>query len=138
MDINDREELISAYLDGQLDAEQQQRAEDLIAGDPETAQLLEEFRTVRSSLQSLPKFKLDGAFAQQVLQLAEQAAADDPPETVASVHRDNRDEKRDWRRPLLWSALAIAVAVTLTLINPASFNQLAQDEAGFDANGKTT
>src|SRR6516162_1162616 len=64
-------ELISAYLDGELTAEEQARAEQILAGSAEARQLLEELRAMSGTLQSLPQLKLDEDLGPRVLQVAE-------------------------------------------------------------------
>lgn len=65
------DELLSAYLDGELTAGEVARVERLLAERPESRQLLEELRLVRESLQALPRRRLDDAFSQHVLRQAE-------------------------------------------------------------------
>ncbi|HTQ39583.1 MAG TPA: hypothetical protein VMJ32_11170 [Pirellulales bacterium] len=63
--------LISAYLDGELSAEERARAEQLLSANAEARQLLEELRALRAGLQELPQHRLEIDFAQRVLQKAE-------------------------------------------------------------------
>ena len=78
-------ELFSAYLDGELTAEEQVRVEQVLATSPAARQLLEELRALGGTLQSLPQEKLDEDLSERVLQLAERrmllpdAAAGDKP-----------------------------------------------------------
>src|SRR5271155_1164669 len=64
-------ELFSAYLDGELTAEEQVRAEQILATSPEARQMLDELRAVGSTLQGLPQQKLGEDLSARVLQLAE-------------------------------------------------------------------
>ena len=65
------EELLSAYLDGELPAAALSRAERLLEERPELRQLLEELQQVREALRALPRMELDAGFCQQVLHQAE-------------------------------------------------------------------
>ena len=135
MDLSNREELISAYLDGELDAQQREHIERLLAEDDSAARLLDEFRALRTSLRALPAANLEDGFSHHILQQAIQAAdADtnnDPPMVApaARLSSDTAGSGRDLRRHFLWSALAIAAAVLLMLYhNPEPTSELARDE----------
>jgi len=78
-------ELFSAYLDGELTADEHARVEQLLAASPVARQLLEELRAVGSSLQLLPQQKLDEDLSARVLEIAERrmllpAQTDEPVE----------------------------------------------------------
>ncbi|MDW8038176.1 MAG: zf-HC2 domain-containing protein [Thermoguttaceae bacterium] len=62
------EELFSAYLDGELTAEEQAQIERLLATSAEARQLLEELRFVSQSLQQLPMHKMTEDLTAKVLQ----------------------------------------------------------------------
>ena len=64
-------ELFSAYLDGELTADEQVRVEQILATSPEARQLVEELRALGSTLQGLPQKKLDEDLSARVLQVAE-------------------------------------------------------------------
>ncbi|MBN2295003.1 MAG: zf-HC2 domain-containing protein, partial [Pirellulales bacterium] len=53
-----QEELLSAYLDGELTAAEKARAEKLLAEDPSAQATLDCLREVSSAVKSLPAFKL--------------------------------------------------------------------------------
>ncbi len=65
------EELLSAYLDGELADDERARVEQLLSELPESRQLLEELRAVKQRLQSLPAARLGEDFAERVLRQAE-------------------------------------------------------------------
>ena len=67
-----REELISAYLDGELTAEEQRRVEQLLVDSAEHRQLFEELRSLRASFKILPCYKLPEDLSQRVLRQAEE------------------------------------------------------------------
>lgn len=50
-----QDELLSAYLDGELTAAEQAEVERLLATDPAARQLLDELRTLSATLQALPQ-----------------------------------------------------------------------------------
>ena len=126
-DVSDTE-LLNAYLDGELTAEEQARAEKMLALSGEARQLLEELRAVSGALQSLPQQKLDEDLAARVLQIAERRMLS-PEEAESSAEADKPSAGRaasagfpwreiSWRgmfspRALIWSAIIILVAVVI-------------------------
>jgi anti-sigma factor RsiW len=128
------EELLSAYLDGELSADEQDRAERLLADDPQARRLLDEFRGIGRQVRSLPLKKLPADFCQQVLRRAEQqmlAAAASPVHSRAASqaatqlpqHGDAL-EQQPWservRRPLVYAMLAVSLALVLMALDPRS------------------
>ncbi len=87
-------ELISAYLDGELTAEEQARAEQILASSAEARQLLEELRALGGTLQSLPQEKLDEDLGPRVLQVAERRMLlpPDEPKKAEAKKSDGADE----------------------------------------------
>ena len=65
------EELISAYFDGELSADERARAEQVLLDDPQARRLLDQFRRLRGHVRQLPRHTLPGDFCQQVLRSAE-------------------------------------------------------------------
>lgn len=65
------EELLSAYLDGQLHGPELARAERLLEERPQLRQLLEELQNLSAALRCLPRVELKADFYQQVLHQAE-------------------------------------------------------------------
>jgi hypothetical protein len=119
------DDLIGAYLDGELSGAELARAEHLLATQPESRQLLEELTTLRTSLQSLPRQSLGEDFASTVLRRAERemlqpaaaTAEAQAPRGYDEFHRPVLSWKR-WQRPLAWSALAIAAALLIMAFSP--------------------
>jgi len=113
MSHDTNEELLSAYLDGELSANEQQRVEQLIAEQDEARQALEELRSLRETLQSFPRRKLGDGFSDRVLDAAQQHFSSDggidpvqrPPIAV------------NWRR-FVWAGAAIAAALMLMFLTP--------------------
>ncbi len=115
-------ELLSAYLDGELTAAEQADVERLLARSPAARQLLEELRTLSSKLESLPQYKLGEDLSQQVLRIAERRMLTQPalpgelPKPAPTPRRAILRRVFN-SRALVWSSLAVAVAVMLTVIN---------------------
>ncbi len=128
-------ELFSAYLDGELTAEEQVRAERMLAISPEARQLLEELRAVSSTLQSLPQMKLGEDLSDRVLKIAERrmlapeegvdkpsagraAAAMTMPADDGAKSEGFSWRELSWRgmlspRALIWSAIIVVVAIVI-------------------------
>ena len=66
-----RNELLSAYLDGELTAGEQAEVERLLDDDPAARQLLEELRSLSVALQTLPREELGEDLSEKVLRAAE-------------------------------------------------------------------
>jgi anti-sigma factor RsiW len=129
------QELISAYLDGELSGEELARAEHLLATKPDCRQLLEELRSLRTSMQALPRQKLESGFADAVLRRAEREILQ-PTRSVATTVQTVRDDERPsmvswqrWQRPLAWSALTIAAALLIMFFSPDQPRQVAMAPA---------
>ena len=115
------DELISAYLDGELDTQQRAQVEQLLDSDPRHQQLLEELRTLRETLQSLPRRRLGPDFPERVLRMAEQRSATAAPLTPASKSAPAagpRASSGGLRRGLFWAAAAVAAAILLSVFGP--------------------
>jgi hypothetical protein len=66
------DELVSAYLDGEVTAAEQAQVEERMAVNPEFRQLVEELRGLRTNFEVLPQHRLPADFAERVLRRAEQ------------------------------------------------------------------
>ena len=120
--INEPEnELFSAYLDGELTAEDQAKVERLLATSPAARQLLDELRALSSTLQDMPQYKLGEDISEQVLRKAERQilTRSAPPEEQPSAtpRRPIFGRSLD-SRMLFWPAAAVAVALMLMLFGP--------------------
>ncbi|MEX2561077.1 MAG: zf-HC2 domain-containing protein, partial [Pirellulales bacterium] len=71
MNPTPNDELLSAYLDDELSADERARVERLLAEQPESRALLEDLRALRSGLEALPRHRLESDFAGRVLRRAE-------------------------------------------------------------------
>jgi len=117
-------ELLSAYLDGELTADEQAHVEKLLADNPQARQLLDELRALSATLQSLPQYKLGEDISQQVLRVAERrmltGTSDLPqPAKQPAEPRESRLRHMLSRRALVWSGLAVGIAVVL-MVNDAN------------------
>jgi hypothetical protein len=115
-------ELLSAFLDGELTAAEQAEVEQLLARSPAARQLLEEFRALAATLQSLPQSKLGEDLSQPVLQIAQRRMLSGSPAPAELARPAVRPAAAILRRvfnprALVWSALAVGVAVMLTVVN---------------------
>ena len=122
-------ELFSAYLDGELTADEQAQIERLLATSPAARQLMDELRALSSTLQALPQHKLDEDLSERVLRLAERRMLSEPV-SPESRHDLPSPHRIPWRpilrrvfkpRNLLWPALAVAVAIFLMMTDSGRF-----------------
>ncbi len=119
MTMEHREELISAYLDGEVTPEERAQVEQWLANDPAMRRLHDELRGVRDSVQALPRHALDLDLAPLVLRRAEQEVLSGEPRTgpvqiasTANASVPSWSARRTWRR-VLWPAVAIAAALAI-------------------------
>ncbi len=110
------QELLSAYLDGELTAAQQARVERLLAENPKAKQLLDELRALSATLQSLPQEKLGEDLSPFVLRQAERellTGSRSPLPARARVRQMLSHMLS--RRALAWAAAAVVIAVVVTI-----------------------
>jgi hypothetical protein len=119
------DELLSAYLDGELTAEERSRVEQALAERPESRQLLEDLRSIKAGLERMPRDRLGQDFADQVLHRAEKElllGGDDgtggqvPPTTIDLAGRASPESGLSWRRarrPLIWASLTVAAGLVI-------------------------
>jgi hypothetical protein len=110
------DELISAYLDGELSGAELERAEHLLATEPASRLLLEELRALRATLAGVPRRALGGEFSERVLRRAERemlSASSAVSESMPSASAARRALLR-WprgKRPWIYAALTAAAAL---------------------------
>jgi negative regulator of sigma E activity len=128
-------ELLSAYLDGELTAGEQAEVERLLATNPAARQLLDELRTLGSVLQSLPQQKLGEDLSEQVLRTAKQRMQrEEEPDRAASAEAPVPLPRRSIRerfinsRALVWAGLAVAIAVMIAVNERREQNRPANRE----------
>lgn len=114
-----QEELLSAYLDGELTAAQRADVERRLAADPAARQLLDELRALSSTLQALPQERLRENLSRKVLRAAERRmlADRDRGEQESTPTPLDRTFPRRFlnRRTLVWLSLTAAIAVMITI-----------------------
>ena len=132
------DELISAYLDGELHGDELDRVSEWLQSSTEAQQTLAELEALRSSLQSLPRNQMDGDFGSRVQRLAEktmlqspanvnqknnigqESSTDQPMDPVISPRKDPPVTRGDrgWYRGAAWGVAAIAAALAMALFLP--------------------
>jgi negative regulator of sigma E activity len=114
------QELLSAYVDGELTSAEEAQVEKLLAADPAVRQLVDDFRALSATLQAMPEQKLDEDLSQRVLRAAERrvlTGSDERPTPVTAV--------RPWwkeiswrgmisRRSIVWTSLILVIAALLS------------------------
>jgi anti-sigma factor RsiW len=118
------DELLSAYLDGELGPEERAAVEQQVAASEADHQLLNELRMLRSELASLPVAALKPDFADRVVQMAI-AAAEVPPQGTV-VHLPAR-RLRYWHVGAAVSAIA---ACALVVVQPWLFDGPGNPDVG--------
>jgi hypothetical protein len=112
-----QDELLSAYIDGELTAEEQAEAERLLAASPAARQLLDELRAVSATLQSLPQMKVGEDLSQQVLRVAERRMLTEGEPADAAPAPLSRTLLRRFinRRSMVWLGLTAAIAAMIVV-----------------------
>ena len=129
------DELLSAYVDGELTAAERALVEERLRSDPTAAALVDELRSLSSAIKSLPRETLGRDLRAGVLAEVEQARADlDSHGPAAQSHSSTLpltpvDRWAGIRRGLVWSALAIAATVLIAVFQPAELAQKDRDLA---------
>jgi len=111
------EELISAYLDGELSDDERELVDRAVAESEEHRQLLAELRALHGSLQTLPRFSAPADFSARVLQQIEQSKS---APKVASRHGVVLGRRRALRNLTAAAASLAAIIVIAILLRPAS------------------
>lgn len=121
------EELLSAYIDGELSPEERAMVEQQLDASAELRQVVDDLRNVSEQVKSLPRHKVDSGFADRVVQaaIAAKAAADlavpaGHEVTLASHElngqsRKSRTSRKYWSYAGLGVAAAVAACVMLML-----------------------
>jgi hypothetical protein len=145
-------ELISAYLDGELTADEQVRVEQMLAASPAARQTLEEFRALGSTLQGLPPQKLDEDLSARVLEVAERRMLlpDRPSAGRAAEGLNAGSDATGWRwreiswrgmlskRALIWSGVIVATGIIISFTSPPPAKNPNRDIARLDDVEKKT
>src|SRR5262245_51346713 len=102
------EEILSAYLDGELSPDERARVERRLERDPRAREQVEDFRRLSQLFAGLPRTELPASFASEVLQLAERRML--IPDGAAGPARQRAS------RWLLGAVASMAAAAALLLI----------------------
>jgi anti-sigma factor RsiW len=81
----EREELLSAYLDGEVSPEERTRVEQWLAESSELRQMRDELLSIRTDLQALPRHQVGHDLAAVVMHRSAAASAPDPSSRSAPV-----------------------------------------------------
>lgn len=106
------EDLVSAYLDGELDPETRSEVEAHLAASPEWRAVLDDVRTARDAVRGLPAVDLTPDAWRAVRAVV---AADSPP-AVAAPGRVATLRSRVRARPTRWAGLGAAVAAAVAVV----------------------
>lgn len=109
------DELLSAYLDGELTGDELARAERLLAEEPSRRQLVDELRQMGDELRKLPRTPLGDGFPERVLRSAERRLL---AESALSASRPNKRQAR-WRhmRALVYAGVSLAAGLLIALVS---------------------
>jgi anti-sigma factor RsiW len=117
------DELLSAYLDDELTAEERSAVEERLASDPAARQMLHQLRSVSQSVQALPLEPVGRDLREQTLQRAQ---ALKPAETVRAIAKDIGPSGAGdvppmftvfhTRRSWIWASLAVAAGLMITVL----------------------
>lgn len=113
------DELLSAYVDGELDDVQLAQVEQRLADDPAARQLVDELRALSGEIRSLPKESLGEDLSAAVLQRAERSMLLGSEQKPTPRPSDGGSSRR-W----VWAATAIAAALLLMFVAPEDDLQL--------------
>jgi hypothetical protein len=97
------DELLSAYLDDELSADERALVEARLATDPAAQQLLDQLRNVSHSVRALPPISVGRDFRESIIRRVE--AAKTSPAPTISIGRT----RRGW----VWASLAVAAALMI-------------------------
>jgi anti-sigma factor RsiW len=117
------DELLSAYVDGELTAAERALVEERLRSDPAAAALVEELRTLSSAVKALPRESLGRDLRADVLAEIARARDDLAKHGPTSLPPPPMEPRSGLRRGLLWSALAIAATVLIALFQPVEENR---------------
>src|SRR5438876_1305393 len=103
------DELLSAFLDGELTAPERELVEQRLAASESDRQLFAELRTLKSDLASLPKVAVDAGFTDRIVRAALAAQAE--PTASVTLAAPTQANKRP-RRIRRWVGIGSAIATT--------------------------
>jgi hypothetical protein len=118
MIANWHDELLSAYLDGELTPTERADVERKLAGDGALRRRLEGLRAVQQAVQSLPKFKLEDDFHEQVIARARQVRDERTSIVLFPAERTGKEPAepiRRWHAPF-WVGIAATALICATIL----------------------
>jgi anti-sigma factor RsiW len=121
------DELLSAYVDGELTAEERAAVEARLQGDPRAARLVTELRSLSKAINSLPRETLGEDLRLRVQAEIEEARSAAAAEVLPMT--PPYDRWNGLRRGLWWSAAAIAATVALVMMTPKNATRKERDIA---------
>lgn len=116
-----QDERISAYLDGELSADERAEMDELLKTSSSHQQVLAELTSIRESLQALPHYTLGNDFADRVTAAAQEAGRDARPNRQPAAAETGR---RNWLLRVVGgiAVLAASVAIVVYAINSGNDN----------------
>jgi len=129
MDDQDRlpDELISAYLDGEVTAEERALVEQRLTESEEDRRTIEELQALRSGLQTLPRHELGRDLSDRILGRAQRAMLATPAQAAARQQEDPRSatdrpapasrRRGNWWA-LAWAGVTVAAILLIVLLGP--------------------
>lgn len=142
------DELISAYLDGELAGAERAAVEERLATNADFRQAVEELRALRSHFELLPQYQLESSFAEKVIRRSEREvliggaplpqdrhapALASQVEASASSAADASPDRSGSLRPFVWAFLAVAAGLLIMVLNRAPDIRLDPIARGPDA-----
>ena len=121
------EELISAYLDGELTSDEQLLVEEALRDNPQSQQLLEDLQSLHDRLQAIPRSEPSRDYTEQILRRAERAILTGSSETNSStltndapvqesvITPSTQDAPGNWKH-VIWASTALAATLLLALL----------------------
>ncbi len=107
------DELLSAYVDGELTDQELAEVEQRLANDPQAQQLVDEIRALSQQVQSLPRQSISEDLRATIMRRAEREMllGNQPQKSLPQKESGNH---RRW----VWAALAVAATLLLSLVLP--------------------
>ena len=121
------EELISAYLDGELTSDEQLLVEEALRDDPQSQQLLEDLQSLHDRLQAIPRSEPSRDYTEQILRRAERAiltgttepgpslSSDESPAAPTVTLPTSKTSSGNWKH-VVWASTALAATLLLALL----------------------
>ena len=107
------DELLSAYVDGELTGEQLAQVERRLADDPQAQKLVDELRALGTEIQSLPRQTVGEDLRATIMQRAERAMLLGTEEQQATLPSETSFSGR-WK----WAVMALAATLLMSLYLP--------------------